>query len=154
MAFTYNRHREAIKWFSLKTKMNENYKGGSGHFFPRKAIVTVFLGENVGFEKSGQRPAVVVSVDSNNKSSGNVAIIPLTKEENKIDKTTGKPKTIKLLKSQYRLLKSKYKLKYNSIVQCEDIRIVSKERIGNIIDFVTDEDMKQIEKRLKYFLDL
>ncbi|HER2159114.1 type II toxin-antitoxin system PemK/MazF family toxin [Peribacillus phoenicis] len=145
MPYTYNRHAQAIEWFSLKNKINKNYRGGRGHFFPRKAIVTVFLGENIGFEKSGMRPAVVVSVDSNNKSSGNIAVIPLTKDANKPGA---------LLKSQYKLLKSKYKLNYDSIVQCEDMRIVSKARVGDVIDFVDDADMKQIEKRMKYFFDI
>lgn len=154
MAYKYNRHSEAIDWFALQKKINEKYKGGSGHFFPRSAIVSVFLGENVGYEKSGTRPAVVVSVDANNKTNGNIAVVPLTKEDNKIDRTTGVPKKKRLLNSQYKLLKSKYKLKYNSIVQCEDIRIVSKARIGDVIDFVKTDDMKQIDKRLKYFFNV
>ncbi|HAJ4038280.1 MULTISPECIES: type II toxin-antitoxin system PemK/MazF family toxin [Bacillaceae] len=145
MSYKFNRYRELAKWFGFQMKMNENYKGGSGHFFPRKSIVSVFLGENTGYEKNGNRPAIVVSVDSNNKTNGNVLIIPLTNEQNKKGK---------LLKSQYMLKKSKYKLKYNSIVQCEDMRIVSKERIGNVIDFVDDDDMREIEKRLKYFIGL
>ncbi len=155
MAYKYNRHSEAIDWFVLQKKINEKYTGGSGHFFPRKAIVTVLLGENVGFEKNKVRPAVVVSVDANNRSSGNIAIVPLTKEENKIDRTTGKPIRKRLLDSQYKLLKSNYnKLKHTSIVQCEDVRIVSKARIGDVIGFVTDSDMKQINKRLKYFFSI
>lgn len=147
--FQYKRHKEALKWLGFQTKINENYKGGMGHFFPRSAIVSVFLGENVGYEKSGKRPAVVVSVDSNNKSNGNVAVVPLTKSENKIDKKTGKKKS--LLSSQYELQKAKYQLKHDSIVQCEDIRIVSKARVGNVIGFVDSEDMKSINKRIKYF---
>lgn len=126
--------------------MNENYVSGSGHYFPRKAIVTVFLGENIGFEKSGPRPAIVVSNDTNNKLSGNVAIVPLTDETNK----SGKP----LLKTQYRLLASKYKLKMNSIAQCEDIRSISKARIGAVIDFVQPDDMKEIDKRIKTFFQI
>jgi mRNA interferase MazF len=152
VAFVYKRHREALRWVAFQNKMNENYSGGVGHFFPRKAIVNVFFGENVGYEKNGQRPAVVVSSDTVNRTSGNITVVPLTKEENKIDPRTGKVK--KLLDSQYRLLKNKYKLNYNSIVQCEDIRTVSKERIGDIIDFVDDTDMKQIEKRLKFLLEI
>ncbi|MDO3409895.1 type II toxin-antitoxin system PemK/MazF family toxin [Saccharibacillus sp. CPCC 101409] len=155
MAYKYNRYSEVIDWFALQKKINEKYTGGRGHFFPRKAIVTAFLGENVGFEKNKVRPAIVVSVDSNNQTSGNVAIVPLTKEENKIDRTTGKPVSKRLLASQYKLFKSKYgKLNHNSIVQCEDVRIVSKARIGDVIDFIDDADMKQISKRLKYFFGI
>lgn len=149
MSFNYNRYDKAIKWFGLQTKMNEHYQGGNGHFFPRSAIVTVFFGENVGYEKSGTRPAVIVSSDISNQTSGNIVVVPLTKEQNKIH-----GQTVKLLNSQYRLYKTKYKLNYNSIVQCEDIRVVSKERIGNVIDFVDSIDMKNINKRLKYILNI
>jgi mRNA interferase MazF len=146
----YDRHAKAIKWFGLQTAINEKFIPGKGHFFPRKAIVTVLLGENIGFEKSGSaRPAICVSNDTNNQFSGNIIIVPLTDDTNK----TGKGK--KLTKTQYRLLKSKYpKLKCDSIVQCEDIRVVSKSRVGDVIDFVHPDDMKEIEKRLKTLLDL
>ncbi|QQK75196.1 type II toxin-antitoxin system PemK/MazF family toxin [Salicibibacter cibarius] len=83
MAYKFKRHGDHIRWFALQTKINENYTGGSGHFFPRKAIVSVFFGENIGYEKSGLRPSVVVSNDANNKTSGNIAVVPLTKIENK-----------------------------------------------------------------------
>lgn len=148
--FRYNRHSNFIRWISFQTKMNENYQGGQGHFFPRSAIVSVFLGENVGYEKSGKRPAVVVSTDTNNRTNGNIAVIPLTKIDNKRDKQGN----VRLLNSQYKLNKSKYKLTYDSVVQCEDMRVVSKERVGDVIDFVDSTDMQAINKRLKYFLSL
>lgn len=154
VAFKYNRHSEAIKWFALSMKMNESYEGGAGHFFPRGALVTVFLGENVGYEKAGQRPALIVSNDSNNKTSGNVLVVPLTKEENKMNKQTGMSEPPRLLRSQYRLSKDKYKLKHHSILQCEDMRVISKERIGTIFDFVDATDMQNIGKRLKYFVGI
>lgn len=99
----------------------------------------------MGYEKSGMRPALVVSLDVNNKTNGNVVVVPLTKIQNK---QRG------LLNTQYLLLSSKYKLKFDSVVQCEDIRVVSKARLGDVIDFVDPADMKQIDKRLKYLLSL
>jgi len=146
--YEYDRHSEAIRWFSFKTHINENYKGGAGHFFPRRAIVNVFLGENIGHELNGLRPAIVVSLDATNKTSGNVAIVPLTKAPNKI-----RDGRIKLLKTQYLLKRSKYPvLKYDSVVLCECIRVVSKARIGDLIGYVTPEDMKKIERAIRYFL--
>jgi len=148
--YKYNRYSEAIHWFSLKTKINERYDGGPGHFFPRSAIVNVYLGENIGHEQNGYRPAVVVSVDSNNRTNANVAIVPLTKLMNKIK--NGK---LKLLDSQYILYRSKYpKLKYDSVVICEHIRVVSKARIGDLICFVKPDDMEKIDSKLRFFLDL
>lgn len=143
----YKRHKELMQWTFRKTRINETMHTNKkrSHFFPRGSIVSVYLGENIGFEKGGTRPAVIVSNDMNNRASGNVVIIPLTDESNK-------PK--RLLPSQYRLFKSNYKLSLNSIVQCEDIRVVSKARLGNVIDFVNKEDMKNINKRIKTMLAL
>ncbi|MGM8216661.1 type II toxin-antitoxin system PemK/MazF family toxin [Bacillaceae bacterium W0354] len=56
--------------------------------------------------------------------------------------------------THYKLFKSKYKLKLDSIVQCEDIRVINKSRIGDVIDFVSKSDMEKIDKRLKTLLDL
>lgn len=147
-SFKYNRHAEAIQWFSFKTRINENYEGGAGHFFPRRAIVNVFLGENVGHEQNGLRPAIVVSVDSNNRTHGNVAIVPLTKLQNKM-----RNGQVKLRKTQYILFRSKYPmLRYDSVALCEHLRVVSKARIGDLIGYVTPKDMKKIDRALRYFL--
>jgi len=143
----YSRHREAIEWFSKKVRINERYDGSVGHFFPRGSVVTVSFGENVGFEKAGVRPALCISNDTNNRKNGNVAVIPLTDKSNKSDR--------QLLPTQYALFKGKYSfLRLDSIVQCEDMRIVSKARIGHVLGFVSNDDLRRIEKRLKTFLGL
>ena len=143
----YTRHKEAIDWFSKKIKINERFVGGTGHFFPRGAVVSVSLGENIGFEKAGIRPALCISNDTNNRKNGNVAVIPLTDLSNK----GGRP----LLPTQFIMYKSKYSfLRLDSIVQCEDMRIVSKARIGNVLGFISKTDLQSIEKRIKTFLAL
>jgi mRNA interferase MazF len=146
MPYQYRRYKEFVQWVRLQIKINENFRGGTGHFYPRKAIINAFLGENVGYEKSGQRPCLIVSNDQINRKNGNIVVVPLTKIDNKTD-STGR---VTLLDSQYILYKAKYKLNFDSIVQCEDIRVISKERLGNLIDFVDKDDMKNINKRLKF----
>lgn len=148
---TYNRHLEAMKWLVEATDLNESYSLGNYTFIPRGRIVNVNYGENVGFEKNLTRPSIIVSVDSSNQSSGNVLVIPMTKKTNKAK--GGRP--FRLLRSQYLLLKSNYTgLAFDSVVQCEDIRSVSKARLGDLLDTVTEEDMKEIDKRLSYIIGL
>lgn len=147
----YNRHLEAMKWLVEATDLNEGYSLGNYTFIPRGRIVNVNYGENVGFEKNLTRPSIIVSVDSSNQSSGNVLVIPMTKKTNKAK--GGRP--FRLLRSQYLLLKSNYTgLAFDSVVQCEDIRSVSKARLGDLLDTVTEEDMKEIDKRLSYIIGL
>ncbi|WP_304459514.1 type II toxin-antitoxin system PemK/MazF family toxin [Alicyclobacillus sendaiensis] len=142
MVFRYVRHAQAIRWFALQTKINDKYDGSIGHFFPRGSVVNVFFGENVGFEKTGTRPAVVISNDTINKTSGNIIVAPLTDVANKAGK--------KMLSTQYILRKSNNPfLKMDSIVQCEDMRVVSKARVGDLIGFIHPSDKANLDKRIK-----
>ena len=151
MTFKFIRHTEAMKWLVKSTEINERYKPTNHKYIPRGRVVNVNYGENIGYEKNLVRPSIVVSVDSSNQSSGNVIVVPLTKKENKTK--DGRP--FKLLKSQYLLLMANYTgLTYDSIVQCEDMRVVSKARLGNLLDTVSEDDMNEINKRLSYILDL
>lgn len=147
----YQRHTQAMKWLVKATEVNEQYQPSSFNFIPRGRIVNVNYGENIGFEKNSIRPSIIVSVDSSNQSSGNVLVVPLTKKANKVKRG----QTFNLLKSQFLLLNSKYGgLTFDSVVQCEDIRSVSKARLGNLLDTVTEEDMREINKRLSYIIGL
>lgn len=147
----YNRHKEAMKWLVESTDINETYNPKNDNFIPRGRIVNVNYGENIGFEKNLIRPSVIVSVDSSNQTSGNVLVVPMTKKQNK--NKGGRP--FRLLRSQYILLKDKYTgLTFDSIVQCEDIRSVSKARLGDLLDTVNEDDMKEIDKRLSFMLGL
>lgn len=54
----------------------------------------------------------------------------------------------------YILYNSKYNLKFDSMVQCEDLRCISKIRLGAYIDHVDTSDMQNIKKRLKSTLQI
>ena len=151
MPYKYNRHEKAKLWLNTSIQINEEYNPATDKYIPRGRIVNVNYGENIGFEKNEIRPSVVVSVNSSNQSSGNIVVVPLTKKQNK--QKGDRP--FRLLKSQYLLLNEKYAgLTYDSVVQCEDLRVVSKARLGDLLDTVSEEDLKEIDKRLKYMLDL
>jgi len=151
MPWQYNRHLQAMQWLAEATELNEGYDTSKNAFIPRGRIVNVKFGENIGFEKNSKRPAVVVSVDSSNQTSGNVIVAPLTTKSRK----TASKRPFRLLKSQYLLKQEKYEgLAFDSIVQCEDIRSISKARLEDLLDTVDEEDMQQIDRRLSYMLDL
>lgn len=111
------------------------------------------MGVNIGHEKSRleARPCLIVSTDEINKKSSNVIVVPLSKEI-KYKKGSG---TELAYPWHYVLLKTKYhKLTYDSTVQCEDIRCVSKSRMGKFIMKIDSEDMNEVKKRLKRTLQL
>lgn len=150
------KYANLLKWLLIKIKIHKKHLTNDlrNVFIPRNAIYTCNLGENIGYEKGGNksRPVLVVSHADLNKKSGNVVIVPLS------SKIKWKDKQKKKLRfdSHYVLYKSKYnKLDEDSAVQCEDIRVVSKNRLGDFVCYINDtKDVNNINKRLKYTLQL
>ncbi len=147
----YNKASALINWLDRKLKLHNGHmiNDKANWHVPRGAIYTCYLGENIGYEKGGldSRPVLVVSTDQLNKKSGNVVIVPLSKHIKWEDKPRRKLK----YDSHFVLYKSKYtKLNHDSAIQCEDIRVVSKSRLGDLVCFVDDIEMKKINKRLKF----
>ena len=146
-----------IQWSVKKLKLNkiffDNAKKLTKWKVNRGEIYTCYFGENIGYEKSKiqARPCIVVSKDQINHESGNVVVIPLSKNIKYADDTHTKLK----YPYHYALYKSKYtKLTYDSAVQCEDIRCVSKSRLCTYIGHVQPEDMKEIKLKIKRALQL
>lgn len=146
----YKRHGELIHWLSESLYLNEKFYKGfhtKNHFFPRGTILMAKYGENIGFEKSGYRPVLVVSNDQINRTNKNVLVVPLTKSDNKTDQHN----SVKITRSQYLIHKSKNTfLSYDSIAQCEDIRSISKYRLRRSMGNIDPTDLKNIRARLKF----
>ena len=146
-----NVFEDLARWFSYSLKLQDRFiknpkmKGKVN----RGDIYACYLGQNIGYEKSRleARPCVVVSTDNINHNSENIVVIPLSK--NIKYERTPKGKLILKYDWHYVLYKTKYKLNHNSAVQCEDIRCISKIRLGRYIDHVDQQDMKNISKRIK-----
>lgn len=111
-------------------------------------LVLVNLGgEGVGYEKQGERPAIVVSKNTINNNSANCIVAPLTKLLNKIEK--------KILKSQMVLSKEQVDLlDYDSVIQFEDIRSVSKLRITDKLGEIDEDYVDEVRGKLNYIFDL
>ena len=112
----------------------------------RGDIISIDFGINVGREKSGIRPAIVLSDAVTNERSGNIIVAPTTAYINKI-RSDG---SVDLLPSQFILSNKFYRqLTRTSIVQLEDIRSVSKKRINNFLGDLSDKSLKQMDECLK-----
>lgn len=145
-----------IRWLNKKLKLNNYFIANESKLnnwkIHRGQIYTCFLGENIGYEKSRieARPCLIVSTKQINHESGNIIVVPLSKN---IKYQSG----TRLLKYPYHyvLKKSKYpKLAHDSAVQCEDIRCISKARISTFVCNTDPKDMSQIKKRLKIALQI
>ena len=150
-----NKYEALYRWSCHKLKIQERFERNNQiHVkYPRGAIYTCYMGINIGHEKSRleARPCLIVSTDEINKKSSNIIVVPLSKEIK-----YKKGSTMELAYPWlYVLLRAKYnKLTCDSVVQCEDIRCVSKSRMGKFITKIDLGDMNEIKKRLKKTLQL
>ncbi len=151
-----NKYENMFRWMSNKLRIQDrfNKNNQSKVKYPRGAIYACYFGENIGHEKSRleARPCIVVSNNRINYNATNIVVIPLTKE---IKYKNNATKTELKYEWHYVLKKSKYnKLNYDSAIQCEDIRSVSKARLGKYICKVDIDDMDEIKKRIKKALQI
>lgn len=108
----------------------------------RGEIYHVDLGQPVGHEPAFRRPAVVVSVDIlNNGSGGLVVVVPLT--------TVGYG-----LRSHVELEPASSGLGHTSYARCDQLRVVSVERLSSRQGLLDPERMQTIDQALRFVLDL
>ena len=155
MARLANKFENLYRWSSHKLKLQDLFERNNQQRikYPRGSIYTCYLGENIGHEKSRleARPCIIVSTNRINYNNTNVIVIPLSKN---IKYKSGSD--TKLAYDWHYIIKKKNypKLSYDSAVQCEDIRCVSKARMGKYICQVDSNDMKELRKRLKSTLQI
>lgn len=146
----------------IKTRMTNDFLDGDrkvvhikgneyklSRVLKRGDIISVDFGINVGREKSGIRPAVVLSDANTNRRSENIIVAPTTAYVNRM---YGNSKA-RLLPSQFVLSRKFYRqLNKTSIVQLEDIRSVSKKRINNFLGDLSDRSLEEMNECLKKML--
>jgi mRNA interferase MazF len=109
----------------------------------RGDVWNVTLNPTVGHEQQGTRPCLVVSVNRFNHSrAGLVVVLPLTS----VDKG---------IISHVKVPKGQGGLREDSFIKCEELRCVSKERLGRRRGRVEDETiMSEVERNIRMILGL
>jgi mRNA interferase MazF len=109
----------------------------------RGDIVLCDLSPVVGTEQAGVRPAVILQIDRANAASPHTIIAPFT---TKIRRA--------LLPSHALVPKGIGGLSQDSVVLCEQIRVIDKQRIIKVLGHLTDPYMQQVVKALSAILGL
>jgi len=108
----------------------------------RGEVYYVDLGRPVGHEPAFRRPAVVVSVDIiNNGAGGLVVVVPVT--------TTGYG-----LRSHVELERDDSGLDHTTYARCDQLRVVSTERLAARQGMIGPSAMRAIDQALRFVLDL
>lgn len=115
--------------------------GRTGLIF-RGEVYHIDLGQPVGHEPAFRRPAVVVSVDIlDNGPGGLVFIVPIT--------TAGYG-----LRSHVELEPASSGVDHTSYARCDQLRVVSVERLSSREGMISPEQMQAIDQALYFVLDL
>lgn len=138
-------------WESRKELLADScYKNNvKSRYAFKGSIYMTWLGENIGNEINKKRPAIVISNNKYNIRSQNVIVLPLTKKM----LFRSKNSTIPKYSYHYFLYMNKYDfLNFDSCVECEQIRTVSKSRISYHLGDISSEDLNNIIKKLNNFI--
>jgi mRNA interferase MazF len=108
----------------------------------RGEVYYVDLGQPLGHEPAFRRPAVVVSVDIlNNGPGGLVVVVPIT--------TAGYG-----LRSHVELESESSGVDHTSYARCDQLRVVSVERLSSRQRMIGPDQMRAIDQALRFVLDL
>ena len=108
----------------------------------RGEVWSLSLDPSRGHEQAGTRPALIISVDEFNQGPAElIVVLPITTKERRI------PFHVKLEPPEGGL-------KSKSFVKCEDVRSVSKDRLGDRFGTVSAETIAEVEFRLRVLLKL
>ena len=95
-----------------------------------------------GREQSGQRPAMVISVDLFNSGPADlIVVLPITSQ------AKGIPFHVQIDPSEGGVTKT-------SFIKCEDVRSISKQRLIRRFGSVSDNTIDAVEDRLRILFDL
>lgn len=97
----------------------------------------------IGSEQKGNRPVVIVQNNTGNKYSPTTIIIPLTKIINRKNRL---PTHLNIKKNN--------KIKADSTILAEQIRVIDKKRLGNKISSLSEKEIQVIDDKLKIALGI
>jgi mRNA interferase MazF len=101
------------------------------------------LSPTKGTEQAGIRPVLIVQTDRANPYSPHTIIVPFTTRIRQ-----------KLLPSQVFVPAGEGGLKHDSVVLCEQIRVIDKGRLITRLGELSEEKMREVNEALRIILDI
>lgn len=139
---------EHIQWTNDKISIMNNV-GSSLSIKPRRGeIWTCQLGKNVGSEENKIRPAIIVQNNTGNDRGPTTIIVPISNRPKKI------ATHIEIRKNDYKLVDGEKNI-ITGTVLCEQIKVVSKVRLGRHVATLEDDFLNNILKpKLKLSINI
>ena len=136
-----------VSWVTEQIKMNDNALKDIRDIPRRGEIWTCELGQNVGSEENKIRPVIIIQNDTGNKNAPTTIIAPISNRPKKI------AVHIELRESDYKLENGETS-HITGTVLAEQIKVVSKVRLGRHIATLNRDFMDILDSKLRISLDL
>nr|WP_243106007.1 type II toxin-antitoxin system PemK/MazF family toxin [Clostridium fermenticellae] len=139
---------EYAHWANDKIHISDNSSKSIFRIPKRGEIWTCQLGKNIGSEENKIRPVIVVQNDTGNEKGPTTIVVPISNRPKKI------ATHIELRDSDYTLVEGE-KSKVTGTVLCEQIKVVSKVRLGRHVATLKSDFVENIlNSKLKVSLKL
>jgi len=139
---------EHVEWSYNKQTIIDSLATKSSTKPKRGEIWTCQLGKNVGSEENKIRPVIIIQNNTGNEKSPTTIIVPISNRPKKI------AIHISLKESDYALVEGEIE-NITGTVLCEQIKVISKARLGRHIGTLKDEFVnKFLNVKLKNSIEL
>lgn len=146
-ALNIKRIHNYVSWVKEQIKMNDMISKDIKVIPRRGEIWTCELGQNIGSEENKIRPVIIIQNDTGNKNAPTTIIAPISNRPKKI------AVHIELRESDYKLEDGE-KNHITGTVLAEQIKVVSKARLGRHIATLNKEFMDLLDSKLRISLKL
>lgn len=146
-AYNMKKIQNYVAWVNEQIKMNDNASNNVKVIPRRGEVWTCELGQNIGSEENKIRPVIIIQNDTGNKNAPTTIIAPISNRPKKI------AVHIELRESDY-TLESGEKSHITGTVLAEQIKVVSKARLGRHIATLNKEFVELLDSKLRISLKL
>ncbi|MBU5299603.1 type II toxin-antitoxin system PemK/MazF family toxin [Clostridium sporogenes] len=136
-----------VEWVNDGIEMNNNVKNRIRIVPKRGEVWTCELGQNIGSEENKIRPVIIIQNDTGNQNAPTTIVVPISNRPKKI------AVHISIRNGDFELVKGE-KMEITGTVLAEQIRIVSKARLGRHVATLSDKFMQLLDSKIKISLDL
>lgn len=131
--------QKILDWVKDALRLDANVGNARNRQVRRGEVYRCNFGVGVGSEMQKDRPAVIVQIDSFNRTSGNTIVIPITHD------TSTFPCMVPITPVYE---SDGVTIKLDGQANTSNVVCISKARLGNHIATLSNTDMKQIDKAL------
>lgn len=135
------------EWVNQGIVMNDNVPSRVKVIPKRGEIWTCELGQNIGSEENKIRPVIILQNNTGNVNAPTTIVVPISNRPKRI------AVHIALRNGDFKLVEGE-KMEITGTVLAEQVRVVSKARLGRHVATLNDKFMKLLDSKIKISLDL